>query len=221
MQAKLKSHSLINAAAGLMLAVSPLLSQASTIVDTGPGSSGNTGGWSLDQFESLAAEFTVNQNTTIDSIMGWIGGDSVTGTIALYSADAGTGLPGTQLYSTTVPFNPPENAGNNAWYGASDLSWNVGPGDYWASFEVRGNQTNAAWMIGDAANPIPSYAFTSNGVWNPYPLNVGVKIDGLAPVPVPAAFWLFGSALGGIGICSRRKPARSPASLPAGDAERA
>ena len=181
---------------GLAIAVSTN-SNAAIIVDTGPGPV-NVGGVALGDGQSLAGEFTIGQQYTITDVEGWIGdigfGGS-TATVAIYT-DGGS-IPGTELFSAGFSVGA-----TDAWYGASGLSWLLDAGTYWVSYEVRAGDTLDGYMPGPAPSPLGAYAYTTNGDWFSDPLNIGVRISS---VPIPAAAWLFGSALLGLSVMKRRK----------------
>ena len=176
-------------------------SQASVIVDTGPGPDGS-GGYTLASYQWLAAEFSITESVTVDSIEGWIGGGGAgeVGTIAIYS-DGGE-LPGTELYSTGFS----ADLWNSSWQGAGALDWALAAGTYWVSFEVRATDTLQGWMAYPSASPLGNEAFTNSSGWNEYDsLSIGVKINGeqIGVVPVPATLMLM--ALGLVGMAYRGK----------------
>ena len=182
---------------------------AATIVDTGPGPSSN--GISLSLFgpigpspgQSLAAEFDIGSSTTVTDIEGWMSGTvfEADGTIAIYS-DGGD-VPDTELYAATFL-----GTGSTAWSweGTSGLSWDLAPGSYWVSFEVRSGQTLSTGMVTPSTNPLLNEAINNTGEWiGSDSLELGIRIEG-SVVPIPAAVWLFGSGLLGlIGVARRKK----------------
>ena len=143
----------------------------------------------------LAGEFSTSQANTITGVQGWIGGGSGTATVAIYS-DGGN-VPGSELYSAGFTVDTI----NNAWYGASGLSWALGAGTYWAAFEVRAGDTLNGWMIGDAPSPLANYSFTSGGVWNYVSgVNVGVRV-----IPEPDTWFMLLAGLGMVGFAVRNR----------------
>jgi hypothetical protein len=71
------------------------------------------------------------------------------------------------------------------------------------------NALNALYGKGDISGGSPS---TYNGIFNNYQLkvngNVAIASLPVAAVPLPAAVWLFGSALAGLGVVGRKKAER-------------
>ena len=185
---------------------------ADFIINTGPGPGGNPGGWSLSSSQYLAAKFIVKEKTTLKSIEGWMdtAGDPGTqiGTIALYG-NTMADIPGMELFSTAFKVEGDSDA---SWQGIDGLGWMVDIGVYWAAFEVRENQTLEASMPFPAEEPLSGsgnfYAFfnTGNGMWRGGSQNFGIRIhSGDAVIPIPAAVWLFGSAMLGLVGWSHRK----------------
>jgi len=208
----------------LLGAVSLLLSissaQAALVVDTGAGSS-TSGGTSLVSSQWLAGQFTLSESYTINSVEGWFGkGAQGTVTSAIYN-DAGSGIPdGGALFAQQFILDTPDNIGTfgNAWDGAYGLNWMITAGTYWLAFEVRTGDTGNGWMPSEgsgALSPLANYALGSATTWLGQPSTIawGMRIDateGITPsaAPVPAAVWLFGTALIGMfGFNKRRKVA--------------
>lgn len=57
----------------------------------------------------------------------------------------------------------------------------------------------------DGVNLSVATAISANGQWIVGNGSEGVFLANLAPVPIPAAAWLFGGALGGLGVLKRRQ----------------
>ncbi|HTZ40977.1 MAG TPA: hypothetical protein VMB77_12510, partial [Syntrophales bacterium] len=134
-----------------MLLFAVNLSQAATVVDTGPGPTDTTvsyyslykgvAGQYTPQF--LAGQFSLSQAYTITEIDGWMypHGSGTTFTIAIYG-DGGLVPNSTQFFSqqasvgtgTCPPIGPCQPIG---WYGLSGLNLSLNQGTYWAAFEVR------------------------------------------------------------------------------------
>ncbi len=108
---------------------------------------------------------------------------------------------------------------NNRWQTLGGLSFALDAGSYWLGLSLTNGDTYDGGLPTDefgALNPVGSYAFYN-------PLNVGLpdSLDGwatdhpngfafevmgnVAPVPLPAAVWLFGSALVGLGFVRKAK----------------
>ena len=156
----------------------------------------------LSEQQFLAAEFTIESDTMVNGVEGWMSfTNDGYGTIAIYS-DGGD-VPGVELYST--PFLA---AGSSfSWRGASGLSWALAANTYWVAFEVRPGQLLLTGMPIPSENPLLNEAFKSVIAGQDWigddAINLGIRISA---VPVPAAVWLFGSGLIGlIGVARRKK----------------
>lgn len=205
----MKKSRLLGAMCASVFCLVSLSAGATTIVDTGMGSLiPGTNYWSVDDVQWLAGEFTVSSDTSIDSIEGFMGSNvgGPEGTIAIYT-DGGE-IPGAELFSTAFSLG---SRTQPMWVGASGLAWDLTAGTYWVSFEVRSGQTLHGTMAGAAENPLSGYA----AKYSPFgtfewieadTLDIGVRIMS-SPVPIPAAFWLFGSGLLGLVGMARRKKA--------------
>lgn len=203
--------------------------ESAIIYDTGPGGV-NSGGYAVLDQQFIASKFNVDDTLTISSIEFWLGGGpSKTATIVLYKDDGfflGLSAPGTELLSQEFVVQPPDN-GQPSWYakwsGLSNLAWQITAGSYWVALEVRPGQTLDGVMAsfyqpGDGVddgrhNPAPSTEFaikTNNG--NPQFDNQWRSCLGcnmafgtrISEVPTPPAVWLFGSALGLMGVMRRK-----------------
>jgi hypothetical protein len=206
---------LLVAVAALSLAVTS--SQAITIVDTGtPGTFPSTH-WArhdLAAYQWLGFEFSVGQATTVTDIQGWIG-VSGAGSLRITLYGDGGERPGAQMFTTTFNVaSPAPNVNPSQWRGVSGLNWLVGPGSYWAAFEVRPTETFHGWM--EAPSPAPLGNEAVRGSWNlqwtevDY-LDLGVRVlgDVWTPPSGPTAnvpeggstVALMGLAIAGLGAC--------------------
>lgn len=193
----------INVLCGLLAIGAVVDAHADILLDTGtPDNSGFP--LVLDGSDFVATEFHLAGSYTIDGVSGYLTSGNVgdTFTIALYSDN--NGHVGTQLQSTQAMFSA------DGWNGVSSLSWNTGAGNYWVAFEIGANDNLSSFQLPlSAPNHALATAFNADFRYvNASGMDYGVLVTGTPAVPVPAAAWLFASALGcfgGIAQRARRK----------------
>ena len=194
------------------LALCTALPASALVVDTGPGESQGSGAASLYdyrpqqvRFQQLAAEFTVTENSRIESVAGWMywyAAGSLS--FAIYANINGIGTPGERLFSTVAEIEATGNAPD--WRGAAGLNWSLAPGQYWLVFADVAADPAQGSIPGGAAFPLSGYAFQteiSNG-WVRYTppfANFGVRIN--TPIPEPSTVLLM--TLGGIALIGRMR----------------
>lgn len=173
------------AAALLLFSVLGSAAHAVTIVDTGPGVSPGSGPL-VYSYQSVAAEFELDQNYLITSVEGWFASGRPLNIDVGISTTAGS-VPGSNLFSTS--FLTGGTGGD--WAGATGLSWLLGPGTYWITF--AGSTAGNAWMPwlpADSPNALP-YAFAMsfdnfNWVRSSAPDSIAVRILGEALPDAPS-----------------------------------
>ena len=177
---------------------------ANLIIDTGePPDVGS--GWTLDSSQWLAGEFTLSQAYTVTDVVGWMfEGTPGNITVAIYGDGGDVPDAGSELYSQTLYVDIPDSM-TNAWIGAGGVSWDLGPGTYWAAFEVHEAETHFA-MSHDAPFPLDNYSFTVDNVWviDVAGLDFGLRVSG-EPVPVPGSLLLSSIGLCVVTRCLRRR----------------
>ena len=177
---------------------------ADMIIDTGEPPDVD-GGTVLDVSQWLAGEFTLTEAYTITDVLGWMNYDTPGDVTVVIYGDGGDVPDGSELYSYTSDLSlvlPSDR--HNAWAGAQGVSWNLGPGTYWAAFEVSEIEPEYA-MPTPAPSPLDNYAFTMDSTWHNEHTDFGIRIYGVPVVPVPAAFILGIIGLGSAGLGLRRR----------------
>jgi hypothetical protein len=193
----------------------PAMASAALVLDTGTPAAGSVLGSVLDNSDFSAAEFNLSAGSTITGIQAFVTNaedlDSVgdTFTLAIYSASGFLNARSpTPVFSTQATYN------GDGWNGVSNLNWTATlGGPYWAAVEVNpasGDTVNGLVLPTPAAGgSAPALAFAFNdGSGTGYQTTnqaIGLQVTAVAPVPLPAALWLLGSGLLGLGSMRRRK----------------
>jgi hypothetical protein len=142
----------------------------------------NTGGssdYGFTIFQGMDAVTDYNHHA------GWNANNNSTGITAVSSPYNGGGVSaGTPLSTTDIVAYSVGDIGGSGTSNLNTISFNATAGQIYTIF--LGGYRNGAWGT------------TNDG----YVLNISQAV---APVPIPAAAWLFGSALAGLGVIGRRK----------------
>jgi hypothetical protein len=169
------------ALAALMLP--PTLTAQALLVDTGQPTGSSFSGPSLfasgstlcspqpacqSNFQLLAAQFTLSQAATLDSVRIWIGSFGNAGALDVKIRSDNHGLPGdtqppylgpVSIFSKTYTLSAPASG----WLTFSNYNAVLAAGTYWLSLEpVAGSNLNLSMPTG-APNPLAKYAFFGNG----------------------------------------------------------
>jgi hypothetical protein len=175
----------------------PLAARADPIVYTGPSPDGTR--WTVASFQWIAGEFTIAAPHTVTGIEAWM--QSYGGELRVRLYGDGGDIPGSALFSQTMNVS---RSNELAWIGATNVSWLIAPGTYWAALEVPSNFgfEGAAPLF--APNPLANEAITGfSGRYRPLQLNVGWRVVGDpvgSPVPEPTTLLLFGTTLAVAGM---------------------
>jgi hypothetical protein len=200
---------------GAAVAIAAIQSQtasASFVLDTGTPPSSGTSSVVLNSSDWYAAEFTVGSGETLTELSAYLtqGAGQVGNTFTwdLYSASgvflgANRELP---TDSTSGTFNA------NGWNSTS-IDWSVGAGTYWIALQVSSaSQTPGLDLVtqtSTSTGTAPAQGFAFAGTNGRYSVETnapfGVEVSA---VPLPAAVWLLGSALAGLGFGVRRRQLR-------------
>jgi hypothetical protein len=197
------------AAASLMALIAPNLASAALVLDTGAPTNLSMGS-TLDGNDYYAAEFNLSSGSTINSIQAFLtaGADQpgATFTMAIYGSDLLTNRFSQQLFSGQATYAA------DGWTGLSGINFtSTTAGNYWVALEVGGADSATGLTLPQTAGgagtaPALAFAFNSGGGYaTAGALPFGVQVDATTPVPLPAAVWLLGAGLVGLGSRARRR----------------
>jgi len=196
--------------AGILAAalLGPGMANASLVIDTGTPPAGVTP-MVLDGNDYYAAEFNLSTTSLINSVSAYMlaGLDSpgATYTIAIY-ADPITS------HNVTADYTVQGTYQADGWNttSTSGLNFVEGPGNYWVALEVGASDSAMGLNLplgqaGAGTAPALAFAFNSgSGYTTVGAMPFGIQVDA-SPVPLPAAIWLLGSGIAGIGAFARRR----------------
>jgi hypothetical protein len=201
------------AAATLTAMIAPNLASAALVLDTGTPASTSMGS-TLDGNDFYAAEFNLSSGSTINSIQAYLaaGADQPgdTFTMAVYGSDLLTNRLAQPLFSAQATYTA------DGWTSLSGVNFtSTTAGNYWVALEVGATDSAIGLTLpqtaaGGGTAPALAFAFNSgSGYVTAGALPFGVQVDATTPVPLPAAAWLLGTGLCGLGSMVRRRRSNS------------
>jgi hypothetical protein len=155
-------------------------SMADVLVDTGGAGTASIGASSLfnttttnGSYQYLAGRINLPTGAVVDQLSGWMGPNSLGGSldVRLYSDNAG--LPGKALYSRNYT---PVFRSTAGWENFSNFNAPLPAGTYWMAFEPKPGGFQGTMPSG-APSPLTKYAFNSDG--NNRWLDIGAKSLGM------------------------------------------
>jgi hypothetical protein len=175
-------------------------------------------------FEREADDFSLSAPVQVNTVSwyGWYYDTSiVTGDFDILFFSSNVGLPDNPaIYSTTVSSVTGTATGLTTSSGTPIFKWTATiptasfstSGDYWLSVQGHADlldlDTRWIWAFGNSITGEGDIAFQDNGtnMWQSSSITNAFAFT-LSNVPIPPAFWLFGSGLLGlIGMARRKKP---------------
>lgn len=215
-----KSLALVGAIAAVALL--PGIASASFILDTGtPTGTGapvllNTSQWLAGEFDVTAGE-TGQAYALSAYLTQGVGEPGDTFTFDIYAAGSGFTARASSreapLYTGTGTFKA------NGW-NFSSTDWTPSTaGDYWLALQVSSTTEtkglDAPVETSSSTGTVPAIAFAYAPSSGQYTLtgapDIGLEVTA---VPLPAAFWLLGSGMIGLGAMARRRSAARAAKSP-------
>jgi hypothetical protein len=193
----------------------PAVASADFVLDTGVPTGSSVTVLNTAQF--LAGEFQIGAGVTVTSLSAYLtqgaGQPGDTFTFDIYS-----GLPGNTFLSRSSQREAPVftvsgTFGANGW-NSTGVDWTpTTGGDYWLALQVAAPADTKGLDAPDEATAstgtAPALAFAYAGSSGQYATSgapaIGLEVTTASPVPLPAAFWLLGSGVLGLGSMVRRR----------------
>lgn len=211
MKKLLAQFSARRALAGLALATAAASAHAAdvTVLDTGT-PTGSSGTFVLNTAQALAGEFSINAGTTVSQLSAYLTtGAGQVGEVFSFEIFSNTGFINGRnpqpLYAVSATFD------GDGW-NSQAANWTAATtGDYWlAIFAGSGTNLDAPGEVSSSSGSVPAqgFAFESGGRFssNGAPA-IGLRIDGVSPVPEPSAALSMLLGLAALGAAAlKRKP---------------
>jgi hypothetical protein len=208
-----KKNKIIGAVLVAAALLSPGIASATFLLDTGT-PNGTGGPLLLNSSQWVAAEFAATAGQEITSFSAYltegVGQPGDTFTFDIYSSSGFTGRSSGRvlLKSFTGTYTA------DGW-NTTAVNWTpTASDDYWLALQVSSStQTSGLDLPLEASQatgtaPALGFAILGSGTSGQYKLTTtqafGVEVS-TSPVPLPAAFWLLGSGLLGLGSVARRR----------------
>ncbi len=191
----------------------PGIASADFILDTGV-PTGSAAPTVLNTSQFLAGEFAATQGDTITELSAYltqgVGQPGDTFTFDIYSA---SNFLGTRASSRILDYTIAGTFGANGW-NSTAANWTPSAtGDYWLALQVN-STTNTKGLDAPSetsavTGTAPALAFAFAGTNGEYSSSgapaIGLQVTEASPVPLPAAIWLLGSGVMGLGSMARRR----------------
>jgi hypothetical protein len=196
-----------------VLAFSAAPASADVIVDTGAPPFPSAG-WALGDFNelhiSLAAAFSLSQQTRITDFESFFGRTAESGSLHMGIAHSLGDVPGAEIFSSQIHVAPHGGTDFHGWFGVHGANVVLDPGEYWITFVVRPEDTYSNGLTFYAPNPTVKEAQmrSVDGPWsarNDLDFSLRVLGDPTAAVPEPAAWALMIAGFGAVGGALRRR----------------
>lgn len=201
------------AAALATACLAPAIASADFVMDTGvPTGSGVT---VLSTAQFLAGEFAIGAGVNVTQLSAYltqgVGQPGDHFTFDIYAA--GSGFTARSAQREAPVFTATGTFTTNGWNGTS-VNWTpTSGGNYWLALQVGSTTQSKGLDAPDEASSstgtMPALGFAYAPASGQYTTSgapaIGLEVTTASPVPLPAAFWLLGSGIMGLGSMVRRR----------------
>jgi hypothetical protein len=204
-------------------ALSPGIANASFVLDTGTPTS-TSGPALLNSSQWLAGEFAVTAGEDITSLSAYLTqGAGQVGDTFNFDIYSNSGFINGRSYGNSLVYSATGTYTASGW-NTTAVNWvPTATGSYWLALQLTSGNKNVSNPSGRAEQgldasveasattgtvPALGFAYLGSGTLGQYTTAgaspIGLQINA-APVPLPAAVWLLGSAVAGLGAMQRRR----------------